>query len=204
MAGQREAQGGNGADPYPDAPREPADAAGLHRQSCRDCCQQNVRMRIGAVMMYARVRLLRFASIGSRMGRALALALALAAFIGQNAYAQQSTQQPKTPKRPQVAKMEAPAPPPVQMTIEPKAIEILKAACDRIAAARSMRFTAVVTYENPSRLGTPLAYTTKSEVTLQRPDKLRVITPADGPATEFYYDGKVMMAFAPAENLIAV
>jgi len=92
----------------------------------------------------------------------------------------------------------------VQMTIEPKAMEILKAACDRLAAARSMNFTAVVTYENPSRLGPPLAYTTKSEVTLQRPDKLRVITPADGPATEFYYDGKVMMAFAPAENLIAV
>ncbi len=138
------------------------------------------------------------------MGRALALALALAAFIGQDAYAQQSTQQPKTPKRPQVAKKETPAPPPVQMTIEPKAIEILKAACDRLAAARSMRFTAVVTYENPSRLGTPLVYTTESDVTLQRPDKLRVITPADGPATEFYYDGKLMMAFAPAENLVAV
>jgi hypothetical protein len=138
------------------------------------------------------------------MGLAFAVVLALAAFIGQDAYAQQSTQQPKTPKRPQVAKKEAPAPPPVQMTIEPKAIEILKAACDRMAAAQSMSFTAVVTYENPSRLGPPLAYTTKSEVTLQRPDKLRVITPADGPATEFYYDGKVMMAFAPAENLIAV
>ena len=138
------------------------------------------------------------------MGRALAVALALAAFIGQDAYAQQSTQQLKAPKRPQVAKKEAPAPPPVQMTIEPKAIEILKAACDRLAVARSMSFTAVVTYENPSRRGTPLAYTTKSEVTLQRPDKLRVITPADGPATEFYYDGKAMMAFAPAENLLAV
>jgi hypothetical protein len=138
------------------------------------------------------------------LGRALALALALAAFIGQDAYAQQSTQQPKPPKRPQAAKKEAPAPPPVQMTIEPKAIEILKAACDRLAVARSMSFTAVVTYENPSRLGTPLAYTTKSEVTLQRPDKLRVITPADGPATEFYYDGKAMMAFAPSENLLAV
>lgn len=155
-------------------------------------------------MMYESVRRLRFASIGSRLGRALALALALAAFLGQDAYAQQSTQQPKTPKRPQAAKKEAPAPPPVQMTIEPKAIEILKAACDRLAVARSMSFTAVVTYENPSRLGTPLAYTTKSEVTLQRPDKLRVITPADGPATEFYYDGKAMMAFAPSENLLAV
>jgi hypothetical protein len=67
-----------------------------------------------------------------------------------------------------------------------------------------MRFTAVVTYENPCRFGTPLAYTTKSDVTVQRPDKLRVITPADGPASEFYYNGKTMVAFAPAENLVAV
>jgi hypothetical protein len=91
-----------------------------------------------------------------------------------------------------------------QMTLEPKAIEILKAASDRLAAARTMSFTAVLSYENPSRLGTPLVYTTRSEVTLQRPDRLRVITPGDGPASEFYYDGKAMTAFAPAENLIAV
>ena len=89
-------------------------------------------------------------------------------------------------------------------SLEPKAIEILKAASDRLAAAHSMRFTAVVSYESPSRLGPPLVYTTKSEVTLQRPDKLRVITSGDGPASEFYYDGKTMMAFAPAENLVAV
>ena len=67
-----------------------------------------------------------------------------------------------------------------------------------------MSFTAVVTYESPSRLGTPLAYTTKSQVVLQRPDKLMVITSGDGPASEFYYDGKTMMAFAPVENLVAV
>ena len=47
-------------------------------------------------------------------------------------------------------------------------------------------------------------YTTKSEVTVQRPDKLRVITKGDGPASEFYYDGKVMMALEPAANLVAV
>ena len=73
-----------------------------------------------------------------------------------------------------------------------------------MAAAKSMAFTAVLSYESPSRLGTPLIYTTKSEVTLQRPDKLRVITAGDGPASEFYYDGKVMMAFEPAANLVAV
>lgn len=87
---------------------------------------------------------------------------------------------------------------------EPKALEILKAASSRLAAARTMRFTAVVSYESPSRLGPPLVYTTRSDVTLQRPDKLRVITPGDGPAQEFYYDGKTMTAFEPAQNLAAV
>jgi hypothetical protein len=94
--------------------------------------------------------------------------------------------------------------PPPAFTLEPKAIDILKAACTRLAAAKSMAFTAVVSYESPSRLGTPLVYTTKSDVTLQRPDKLRVITAGDGPASEFYYDGKVMMALEPAANLVAV
>ena len=62
----------------------------------------------------------------------------------------------------------------------------------------------MVTYESPSRFGPRSCYTTKSEVTLQRPDKLRVITSGDGPASEFYYNGKTMTAFAPAENLVAV
>jgi len=39
---------------------------------------------------------------------------------------------------------------------------------------------------------------------MQRPNKLRVITAGDGPASEFYYDGKTMIAYAPAENLVAV
>jgi hypothetical protein len=39
---------------------------------------------------------------------------------------------------------------------------------------------------------------------LQRPDKLRILSPGDGPATEFYYDGKTMAAFAPKENYVAM
>jgi len=87
--------------------------------------------------------------------------------------------------------------------LEPKAIELLKATSARLAAARTMTFTAMVSYESPSVFGPALVYTTRSDVTLQRPDKLRVITPGDGPATEFYYDGTTMTAFAPAENLVA-
>src|SRR5437899_6712028 len=102
-----------------------------------------------------------------------------------------------------VAAEPSPAPEP-SPALEPKAIEILKAASSRLAAARTLKFTAVDFYESSSRHGHPLSVTTKSEVTLQRPDKLRVITSADGPASEFYYDGKKMMAYAPAENLVAV
>src|SRR5271168_1020540 len=88
--------------------------------------------------------------------------------------------------------------------LEPKAVEILKTASSRLAAAHTMSFTAVITDESPSRLAIPLAYTTKSEVVMQRPDKLRVITVGDGPASEFYYNGKVMMAYSPAEDLVAI
>lgn len=65
-----------------------------------------------------------------------------------------------------------------------------------------MAFTAIVIYEIPSVFGT-LAYMTKSEVAMQRPDKLSVITPGDGPPSDFYYNSKTMMAFAPAEDMVA-
>jgi len=109
------------------------------------------------------------------------------------------------PRAPEAAKKKAaPVPAEARPALEPKAIDILKAASDRLTATLSMAFTAVITYESPSRHGQPLAYTTTSDVTLQRPDKLRVITSGDGPASEFYYDGKTMVAFSPAENLAAV
>ena len=92
----------------------------------------------------------------------------------------------------------------VKPMLEAKAIDILKASSARLAAAKSMSFTAVVSYESPSRFGPPLVFTTKSDVALSRPDKLRVITFGDGPPSEFYYNGKTMMAFAPTENLVAV
>jgi hypothetical protein len=97
-----------------------------------------------------------------------------------------------------------PAVAPFQPGLEPRAIEILKTASAHLAASTSMTFTAVVSYEGPSLLGPPLIYSTKSQVTLRRPNKIKVITLGDGPPSEFYYDGKIMMAFAPKENLVAI
>jgi hypothetical protein len=94
--------------------------------------------------------------------------------------------------------------PTLERHLEPRAIDLLKATSDRLAKAGSMKFTAVVSYENPSLIGPPLIYTTKSEVAVKRPDKLRVLTSGDGPSSQFYYDGKTVTAFAPTENLVAV
>jgi hypothetical protein len=97
----------------------------------------------------------------------------------------------------------APAVAPAAIELEPRALGILKGACDTLAAARTVSFKSVVTEESPSRLGPPLQYFSRYQVVLQRPDKLRILNPGDGPATEFYYDGKSMAAFAPKENYIA-
>lgn len=96
------------------------------------------------------------------------------------------------------------AAPEFKLVLEPRAMALLKATSARLAAAKSMSFTATVGYEYPSKLGPPIVYTTRYDVTMQRPDKLRIISPGDGPASEFYYDGKAMVAYAPAENLAAV
>src|SRR3974390_1677968 len=90
------------------------------------------------------------------------------------------------------------------LQLEPKALEILKATSDKLAAAHTLSFTAVELFEHLTRQGAPLGYTAKYEVTLQRPDKLRVLKPADGQANGFYYDGKTMTGYASSENLVAV
>ena len=86
------------------------------------------------------------------------------------------------------------APTDVAPPIEAKAVAILKAGCDTLAAAKAMSFTATNTDEEAARNGQPLYYTTVNEVTLQRPDKLRVVTPGGGIPDVFYYDGKAMVA----------
>lgn len=87
--------------------------------------------------------------------------------------------------------------------LEPKALEILKAMSARLAGVQGMSFKATTTYERPSRLGPPLAYNTVALVNVQRPDRLRVLTSGDGPATQFYYNGKQAWAVEPKENLVA-
>jgi hypothetical protein len=108
------------------------------------------------------------------------------------------------PLPPVAAQTDTKSPPPTVMKIKPQALALLKAMSERLSQARSLSFTAITIYESASRLGPALAYTTLTEVTLQRPNLLRIISPGDGPANEFYYDGKTITAYSPQENLVAV
>jgi len=135
------------------------------------------------------------------MRSAAVLVLGLALAMGVEA--QQSPSAPKTSK-PATKAVKNNALPKAQMGVEQRAVDVLKASSAVLAAAKAMSFTSVVSYENPTLLGPPLIYAVKSQVTMQRPDKLKVLTLGDGPLSEFYYDGKIMMAYAPAENLVAV
>ena len=150
------------------------------------------------------------ASVNHRTGwRGGALALAVGLLVTAGAAAQTPAADVKQAAPPAKAAKSAkpakkPAAPEFKLVLEPRAMDLLKATSARLAAAKSMSFTAIVGYEFPSKLGPPIVYTTRYDVTMQRPDKLRIIIPGDGPASEFYYDGKTVMAYAPAENLVAV
>lgn len=152
-------------------------------------------LRYGSLMSIASVR---FCS-----GSWTALLLTALLLSVGSACARKEPRPSGTPKPPTAAVTPKPMPT-LERRLEPKAIDLLKAMSDRLAKARSMTFTAVVSYESPSLIGPPLIYTTKSDVAVKRPDKLRVVTLGDGPRSEFYYDGKTVTAFAPAENLVAI
>jgi len=129
----------------------------------------------------------------------MALALLLAAALTVSCTAAKTAGQEAVPTA-----AAQPAPRTPEPVIEPRALELLKAASERLAAARSMSFTAAVSYEHPSAYGPPVVYAMRYDVSLRRPDRLRIVMPGDGPASEFVYDGREMAAISPSENLAAV
>ena len=135
-----------------------------------------------------------------RAGR-WALMFVSAALLSTGALAQAS---PSTAAKPAKSAVKPAAKPRVPLLVEQRAIDLIKATSARLAAAKAMSFTAIVDIEYPSKLGPPLAYPVRYDVAMQRPDKLRVLQSGAGLANEFYYDGKLMMAYVPEANLVAV
>jgi hypothetical protein len=88
--------------------------------------------------------------------------------------------------------------------VDVKALGLLRGMSDTLAKAKSMSFNVRRAFDEPAATGQPLFYFVNSNVSLQRPDKLKVVVLGDGPTSEFYYDGKEMAAYFPDSNLIAV
>ncbi len=84
-----------------------------------------------------------------------------------------------------------------------RALSDLKAMSDVLAKAGAMRFRADSTVAIASPTGQWVHVFGTSQVTLQRPDKLYVETRGDLFAQDFYYDGKTVTMYAPAEKLYA-
>jgi hypothetical protein len=139
-----------------------------------------------------------------RAGR-WALMVFSAALLSTGALAQGSPGTAVAPAKP-AAKSTAnkPAKARVPLLVEQRAIDLIKGASARLAAAKSMSFTAIVDIEYPSKLGPPLAYPVRYDVAMARPDRLRILQSGAGPANEFYYDGKLILAYAPEANLAAI
>ena len=133
-----------------------------------------------------------------------ALALLLASALAAPAAAQTAAPAPKAPAAAKQTATKATKAGAFTPVLEPRAVELLQAMSQRLAAAKSLAFTATASYEYPSRLGPPIVYTMRYDVALQRPNQLKIVVPGDGPASEFFFDGREMVAFAPAENLVAV
>src|SRR5947207_12938898 len=75
-----------------------------------------------------------------------------------------------TKKKGKPAAAEASPAPEATPSLEPKAIEVLKSASNRLAAASTLKFNAVHFYESSNRHDHPIAFTTKTDVTRTPPD----------------------------------
>jgi hypothetical protein len=93
------------------------------------------------------------------------------------------------------------APPP---PLEAQALELVKAMGAKLAQAKTLQFEARSTHEVPGPNDTRVYFTTAAVVSLQRPDKLRVISLGDGPPSAFYATGQEIAAYTPGHRLLAV
>jgi hypothetical protein len=93
---------------------------------------------------------------------------------------------------------------PARPQLEPKAVEVLKAVANRLAQARTLSFEAVDTFEGLSTAGTSLTSARTFDVTLQRPNKLRVSLTGSSSRSEFYCNGTTMMTYSGAAKAVVI
>ena len=95
------------------------------------------------------------------------------------------------------------APPKQLPAIEQGALDIVKAMSAKLAGAKTLHFQVRVQSEAPSIDGIAVIYTSNSEFTLQRPNKLTAVRTGQGNPSELIYDGQSVAVITPNSNLVA-
>ncbi len=84
------------------------------------------------------------------------------------------------------------------------ALDQLKRMSTALAAAKAISLRSSSTVEVPAKTGQFVTLFATSEITLQRPDKLRVNVTGEVPNYEFYYDGKTIVASATGDKVYSI
>lgn len=94
--------------------------------------------------------------------------------------------------------------PPKQLpAIEQGALDIVKAMSTKLASSKTLQFQVRVQSEAPSVDGITVVYTSNTEFSLQRPNKLAVLSSGQGMPSELIYDGKSVVAITPRTEIVA-
>jgi hypothetical protein len=91
-----------------------------------------------------------------------------------------------------------------QKDIDPLALKVLKAVTDPIRDAKAFSFRTKGIREFLGSNGQIITYFTTSDVTVSRPDKLRVDFKGRGQDVQLYHDGRQTVLYAPGPKLYAV
>jgi hypothetical protein len=97
----------------------------------------------------------------------------------------------------------APAQPQEAPKIDPKAERILKGMCDYLAAQKTFSVEAGHVLQAVLKSGEKLDFVADSDLTVQRPNKLRSDRLGEIAHVSFYYDGKDMTIFGRKVNMYA-
>lgn len=89
-------------------------------------------------------------------------------------------------------------------TIDPQALALLQRMSDSLSSAKAFTFRADTIVELPALTGQFITVFSKAEVTLRRPDGLRVLMTGEAPHFDFFYDGRTVTAYAPGTRLYSV
>lgn len=91
---------------------------------------------------------------------------------------------------------------PVNPDIEQRALDLLADMSDYLASAKTMTFRVKAMVETQAN-GQLLHFWSRSEVTLKRPNGLKILTQSDSKPLNIFFDGKNLSVYAPKNNMYA-